>query len=500
MALAIKKLFSILPRRRSRLAAPAIINTDHLARIAIAAAYAGAPVIADPADLTDLARQMNDSFVAVKKLFEDFKAANDQNIQKRDVLLDEKIARINTAMSEAEKRQAEAVNALNAHVARITAGGGGGNANDNTAKHAAAFIRMKMLNGGRSHADVEAALSAGVDVKPYMDYTRAFIELVAVNMNAAALRPEFQAALQVGADPSGGYLVPVEMADIIKTRLFETSPMRSIADQRTIGVDIWEQLIDVNDGTSGGWVAERAPRPATATPTIGMQEIRVHEQYAYPEITQKMLEDAVRVNAQNWLGNKTTDKMVRVENTAFVTGNGLGKPRGFMDYRSTASTAADKSRAWGVLQYFVSGAAAGFPVLSNGAHNTDALINLVYGLKAAYRGNAAWAMNRLSVAEVRKLKDNNGNYLWAPGIQAGQPASLMGYRVAELEDMPDFGADAFPIAFGDFRAGYTILDRLGFNLLVDPYTNKPYVGFYIRRRVGGDVTDFDAIKLLKLST
>lgn len=478
------------------------IDAAALARASMLAAFNG-PAITNTADLAAFAAQANEAFEAQKRAFEEFKAAVNDNDKKRDVVTDDKIAKINNAMTDAQKQMEEAKKAIDtiaAGMARITVGGSGANDNAALEKHARAFMQTKLLAEGRKHDDVARALESGVDVKAYQDYCAAFIELVVNQANPARVPTRFQAAMEVGKDPSGGYLVPAELAAGLRTRLFDTSPMRSIASVATVGVDIWEQINDTGDGITGGWVGEKSARSATETPALGVKEIRVHEQYAYPQLTQKMLEDAVRVNAADWLTSKTTNKMVRVENTAFVSGNGIAKPFGFLSYAGAATTQGDSARAWGKLQYIPVGASGAFPVISGKtAANPNALIDIIYAVKSAYRLNANWAMNRMTVAAVRKLKDDQGNFLWQPGLQAGQPSMLNGYGIAELDDMPDIGADSFSIAFGDFREGYQIIDRLGFSVIVDDVTNKPYVGFYIRRRVGGDVVNFDAIKLLKFA-
>ena len=302
-------------------------------------------------------------------------------------------------------------------------------------------------------------------------------------------------ALSVGVQGEGGYWVTPEMSDRIIRRSFETSPMRSIASVVTIGTDAIEFPTDTNDAVTGGWVGEKDARAETATPQIGLIRIPVHEQFANPRATQKLLDDAA-FPVEDWLADKIADKLVRDENVAFVTGNGVAKPRGFLDYGADALTTNDSSRAWGILQYTPSTNASGFAATDPG----DDLITLLYKLKAVYRAGASWLMNRATAAEVRKFKDGQGNYLWQTSFQAGQPDRLLGYPVVEGEDMPDVAASNFPIAFGNFREGYQIVDRQGVRVLRDPFSAKPFVQFYTTKRAGGDVTDFDAIKLFKIAT
>lgn len=298
--------------------------------------------------------------------------------------------------------------------------------------------------------------------------------------------------MSVGSDPDGGYTVMPAFSAAITAKVFESSPLRRLARVVSISTDSFEEILD-RDEPASSWVAETASRPATTSPQIGKFAIPVHEHYAAPKVTQKLLDDS-NIDIGGWLTQKIADKFARGEASAFVSGNGVGKPRGFLDY-STATT-DDDSRTWGVLQYVPSGASSDFASTSP----ADALIDLQSELKADYRNGAVWLMNRKTAGKVRKFKDGEGNYLWQPSAVAGQPALLLGHPVELAEDMPDVGAGAYPIAFGNFARGYTVVDRHGVRLMRDPYTDKPHVVFYTYARVGGDVNDFDAIKLLKIAT
>jgi HK97 family phage major capsid protein len=303
-------------------------------------------------------------------------------------------------------------------------------------------------------------------------------------------------ALSVGIEADGGYWVTPEMSSRVLTRIFETSPIRTIASVMTIGTDAVEFPNDLNSAVSGGWVGEKQSRDETDTPQVGTQRIPVHEQYAMPKATQKLLDDATFA-VESWLANKIADIMIRTENAAFVSGNGEAKPKGFLDYASASVTTDDATRAWGILQYVPSGGAADFHATLPG----DALIDIVHKIQPQFRAGAVWLMNRATTAGVRKMKDGQDNYLWSAGdIQRGNPQSLFGHPIVMAEDMPDVGANTFPIVFGDFRAGYQIVDRQGIRTLRDPFTDKPFVLFYTTRRVGADVLNFDAIKLFKIAT
>lgn len=301
-----------------------------------------------------------------------------------------------------------------------------------------------------------------------------------------------QKAYNITTDTDGGYAVPEELDRDILDKLVDVSPIRAIATVRTIGTSDYKKLVNTR-GTSAGWVDEDDARTATSSSSFAQVVPFMGELYAYPQATQQMLED-VFFNAEQWITDEVATEFARVEGAAFVSGDGTKKPKGFLSY-TTAAT-ADGARAFGTLQHVASGAAADWAA----SNAQDKLLDLVYSLKAGYRGNARFVMNKGMLAEVRKFKDSTGQYLWRPGLEAGQPDTLLGYGITEAEDMPAKAANALSIAFGDFKRGYLIVDRIGTQTLRDPYTNKPYVGFYVRKRVGGCVVDSEAIKLLKFAS
>lgn len=315
-----------------------------------------------------------------------------------------------------------------------------------------------------------------------------------------AIPPEFHASMSVSSDPEGGYWAPTEFSQNVIKRVFDTSDMRRIADVQMIGAGEIEYPKDTNDLSGGGWVGEQEERGETNVGDVGLHKIIVHEHFEMPVVTQKLLDDSA-IDIDTWLTSKIGDKMGRRENTAFVSGNGVAKPKGFLFYKDTSVTTDDAERDWGVLQYVPSGAAGGFPKISgSNADDAGALYDLIAKLKPIYRRNARWAMNRQTAAVCRKLRDNEGRFLWQDSLQEGQPSLLCGYAVEEFEDVPDIASDSFSIAFGDFKAGYRIVDRFGIRLLRDALTTKGKVKFYATKRTGGDVVDFDAIKLMKFAT
>jgi HK97 family phage major capsid protein len=304
------------------------------------------------------------------------------------------------------------------------------------------------------------------------------------------------AAMHTEANPDGGFTVTPQIASTITQRLFSVSPIRQVARIVPLTTsDTWEELNDRTEAEAL-WAGEREAREDTDNPQLGKLSIVAHEMYAQPKATQKLLEDS-SINVAEWLIQKVSSRFSRKEGAAFVSGDGVGKPRGFLTY-DTAS-ADDESRAWGTMQYVPSGDASGFVAATTTALPGDCLADLVYSLKAEYWPGAVFLMNRKTAAVVRKWKDAEGRWLWSDSLVAGQPPTLMGFPVVFAEDMPNIGANAFPIAFGNFAEGYTIVDRLGVTVLRDPYSNKPYVRFYTRKRVGGAVHNSDAIKLLKIA-
>lgn len=295
-------------------------------------------------------------------------------------------------------------------------------------------------------------------------------------------------ALVEGVDPQGGFWVRPQMAQRTLQRIFETSPMRSLATIETLGTDAVEFIIDDNEFSSGGWVGETGTRSDTDTAEIGKLSIYAHEQYSQPKATQTMLDDA-GFDIESWISRKTADKFARTENTAFVSGDGANKPKGFLSY-SAWGTAGTYER--GKIEQRTSTVSAGF--------DSDDLVELQNDLKEFYQPKAVWMMKRKTFAIVAKLKDGSGSPLVNPMLLAeGAKKQILGNQVVFADDMPTVAANTLSIAYGDFGVGYTIVDRIGIRILRDPFTSKPYVRFYTTKRTGGAVTNYEAIKILKIS-
>lgn len=304
-----------------------------------------------------------------------------------------------------------------------------------------------------------------------------------------ALRALEEKAMSVGSASDGGYLVPPETDTDIGRRLSAASPIRALATVRQVSGTVLKKPF-ATSGMAAGWVAETASRPQTGNAQLAELSFPTMELYAMPAATAALLDDAA-VDVEGWIASEVDIVFAEQEGTAFVSGDGTNKPKGFLSYTNVA----DAGWSWGNIGYIATGAAGAFKA----SGPSDALIDTIYALKAGHRQNASFVMNRKTQAAIRKFKDADGNYLWRPPATPGQAASLMGFAIAEAEDMPDIAADSFSIAFGDFRAGYLVVDRTGVRVLRDPYSAKPYVLFYTTKRVGGGVQNFEAIKLVKFA-
>ncbi|MBY0520564.1 MAG: phage major capsid protein [Sphingomonas sp.] len=292
------------------------------------------------------------------------------------------------------------------------------------------------------------------------------------------------------SDAAGGVAIPQEIDAVIDATLKTISPIRSIANVVQVGSAGYRKLVTTG-GTASGWAAEDGARTETATPAFVEIAPPFGELYANPSASQAMLDDAA-FDVEAWLANEIATEFAKAEGAAFVNGSGTNRPKGFLQ-APTAAT-GDSTRAFGTLQYLASGAAGDFA-----ANPQDRLIDLVQSLRAPYRQGAVFVMNSATLARIRKFKTSEGAFIWAPGLAAGQPDTLLGYPVVEAEDMPDIAANSLSIAFGNFRAGYLIAERAETAILRDPYSNKPFVMFYATKRIGGCVTNSEAIKLMKFA-
>ncbi|WP_421362911.1 phage major capsid protein [Agrobacterium rosae] len=397
---------------------------------------------------------MTAAFDDFMEAFEAFRETNDQrlgDIERKmgsDVLTREKLDRIDKVLDDNK----QAMDELSLKKARPALGRRGA-ANAETEEHKAAF---------------EAYIRRG---------------------DEGALRDLEAKAFSGSSGTDGGYLLPHETDSDIGKRMAVVSPMRALSTVRQVSGAVLKKPF-APSGMATGWVSETAARPQTNTPQLSELTFPTMELYAMPAATQGLLDDSA-VDIEAWIASEVDVAFAEQEGAAFISGDGVNKPKGLLAYDTVANSAWE----WGKIGYVATGAAGAFA--SSGP--LDVLIDTVYSLKAGHRQNGSFLMNRKTQSTLRRVKDTTGNYLWQPPASAGQAALLMGFPVAEAEDMPDVAAGSTSIAFGDFRAGYLVVDRTGIRILRDPYSAKPYVLFYTNKRVGGGVQNFEAVKLVKFA-
>ena len=381
---------------------------------------------------------------ALQKAFEDFKAAHEEKLKgKADVLLDEKVERINDAVGNFQST----IDDLNAKIAALKANGSDTVLGDLPATSPEYFAAFK------------AHMRHGTP----------------------------NSALTKSTDGEGGYVAPVEWDRTITNKLKQISMIRQNARVISISVAGFKKLF--NDRAVGsGWVGETASRPATSTPTFGSLDFSPGELYANPAISQQLLDDAA-INLEEWLANEVDTEFARQEGIAFLSGDGTNKPYGILSYVTGAANAA--RHPWGAIKAVNTGAAA--------ALTGDGFIDLMYDLPSEFAARAKLYINRMSLGAARKLKDGQGNYLWQPSYVAGEPATLNGAPIVEVPGMPGVTAGNISALYGDMEATYLVIDRIGISVLRDPYTNKPFVHFYTFKRVGGGVYNPEPMRALKVA-
>ncbi|HHR6391630.1 TPA: phage major capsid protein [Providencia alcalifaciens] len=335
----------------------------------------------------------------------------------------------------------------------------------------AELVAVKRPNGGTVNKDVA-------------EHKTAFEQFVRKGKEEGLADLE-RKAMQVGSDPDGGFAVPEELDRNIISMLRDEVVMRQECNVVTVGSPSFKRLVN-QGGSNSGWVGEVDKRPETKTPKLASIESVWGEIYGNPSATQTMLDDAF-FDVEQFITGDLAIEFAEQEEAAFTNGDGIKKPKGLLAYGSDEQ--ADKDRDWGKLQHLL---------LKKPTEVTaDEIMKLIYTMRKVYRSGAKFMMNNNTLFQVRTLKDAQGNYLWQPGLQLGQPSALLGYGIAENEQFSDVVAESTPIAFGNFKRCYTILDRMGVRMLRDPYTNKPFVHFYTTKRVGSMMVDSNAVKVLK---
>jgi HK97 family phage major capsid protein len=393
------------------------------------------------------------AFEDFSRAFEAFRETNDDRlgqIEKRlsaDVVTEEKLIRIDRAMDENKSR----LDAL--------------------------LLKSRRPHMGQNEASLDAST---------VQHKAAFDAYVRTG-EVSSLKQLEGKALSSSSGPDGGYLVPVPSERELLRRLAMISPIRSLATVREISGSQLKKAFSTT-GPVAGWAGETLARPQTNSQILADMTFPAMELYAMPSATQTLLDDGA-IDIEQWVADEVETVFAEKEGQAFIAGDGIDKPKGILGYTNVANS----SWTWGNMGYLATGVAGAFAA----ANPSDILINLAYAVKGGYRQNGTFVMNRETQATIRRFKDGQGNYIWQPPASIGATASLMNFPVVEAEDMPAMAANSFSVAFGDFRRGYLVVDRIGVRILRDPYSAKPYVLFYTTKRVGGGIQDFDAIKLLK---
>lgn len=375
---------------------------------------------------------------------------------------------VNDARLSEVERKGYADPLYNEHLGRI---------NESLDQHKRRIDMIETANA-RPERDAVAQRLGNYDVS---EYRSAFRNYLRKGMDAGLEKMQLK-ALSVGTDTEGGFLVPNQMSELLTQIVFESSPMRKLATIETISSDTLDLIDDTGEMTAE-WATETAARNETNNPLFGRTQIETFEMHAQPKATQKLIDDA-SIDIESWIARKVAEKFSRLEATAFISGDGVGKPKGILAYAA--------GTAWGQIEQLNSGTSA--------VITADSLIRLYYALKDEYAKQASFLMHRTSAQAVRLLKEATTNqYLWQPGLAAGAPDTLMGVPVVLASDVPAPAASSLSVVVGDFKRAYLIVDRLGIRTLRDPYTSKPFVKFYTTRRVGGAVVNSDAVKILKLA-
>jgi len=429
----------------------------------------------------DIMKKASEAVDGLNRAFDEFKKTNDERLtqlEKRgstDTVTETKLAKIEEDLAKAQAIANEAVLAVKRQSRVVT---------DERGERV--DLDKKAQDWANVNAHRRGTMAGNFGAADMDGYKAAFDTFL--RKGEEIMGADERKALSVGSDPDGGYVVYPDMSGRIVQKVFETSPMRVYASVQVISTDGLEGLYDLDEASSG-WVGETESRAETDTQQIGKWRIPTHELYAKPKATQKLLDDAA-INMEAWLAGKVAEKFARDESTAFVSGNGINKPRGFLSYSSGTTIP-------GTIERIKTGVSSAFAADPNGL---DKLLDALYSLKAPYRANATWFMPRLVTALARKLQDSDGQYQWQPSSQAGQPATLLGFPVAAFENFEALAANSLSMAVGDMREAYQIVDRIGIRTLRDPYSSKPYVEFYTTKRVGGDVVNFEAIKLIEFGS
>lgn len=425
-------------------------------------------------------RSVAEAIDKINTAFTEYKQTNDQRIEaikagKSTADLDAKLAKMDEAMTSLSEQKSR-LEKVETKLARPGAFSGGDR--EQRASQEETEYKEALYDWIRSPRDFQR--------EQRMQQT--FQALEAKSSPGPGERRSTQAT--VGNNAAGGYALPEVIERTIARLSADISPIRQIATVRQVGSTDYKELFDIG-GAGFEWVGETDTRNQTDTPNLVEVAPTFGMASAKPQASEESLDDLF-FNVEDWLTSSSSESMAVGEGVAFIRGDGVKKPTGILGGPAPVAT-ADASRAFGTLQFIASGQAAALPT------NPEVFLDMVYALRARYRNNAQWLTSKLILAALRKYKDGDGRYLWQPALTAGQPATFLGYGITEAEDMPALAANAFPLAFGDFKEGYLICDRVGMRITRDEITTPGFVKFYVRKRVGGKLRNTQAIKLLKIA-
>lgn len=437
----------------------------------------------------DIVEKLNQDMGELRKTMSDHKDGLDPLVESKVTKLQEAIITRQEAMDKLAVEQKGRIDELDIAMQRGSRSLSGGSEAEAKLFGDAMEFKKTIASMKKQKGEVR---EEDVDLEEYKGYCRAFNNMVRTNINQAGISPEDLKYLSVVSDVDGGILVPPTMSSRITKRVWETDPVRQLADVQTIGTDSFEERVDI-DEADDGWESETVANSTTDAPKWNMIAIPTHIQSAMPKATQKILEDGT-INVEAWLADKVAKRFARTEGAAFVTGTGIGRPRGFLTYSTFANSATNNYMVFGNVEYV--------PALDS-ILSASAVITCFFHLLDEYQARATWLMNRFTVMKTMLLEDGDKRPIWLPGqtalAGAGAPSTLMGSPVRMAANMPVVAANAYPMALADWGEAYTIVDRKGITVLRDPYTAKPFVLFYTRRRVGGGLRNFQAMVLLKTS-
>jgi HK97 family phage major capsid protein len=421
--------------------------------------------------------EIKDTLDKIGTAFEEYKKTNDARLEEiakkgsADPLLEAKLAKIDADLDKLNEVKAE----IEKMQTKLNRPGAMGNDGERGSPEAEAY-KASFLAWVRNPSDPQRQMDVRSSAK---------------RLEAKQQNLEQRAAQTVTSTGSaGGFALPEQLESAIARLSVDISPIRGISTVRTVGTTDYKELFDVN-GAAFEWLAEAATRNQTNTPDLAEVAPTFGTASAKPQASEESLDDLF-FNVEQWLVESAAEAIAQGEGAAFVAGNGSARPTGFLSGPTPVAT-ADSSRAFGTLQYIASGQASAMPT------SADVFYDMVYAARARYRSNAVWVTSKAILSALRKYKDTTNQYLWQAGLAGGQPSTFMGFPIVEAEDMPAVGANNFPLAFGDFREGYLIADRVGMRMTRDEITSPGFVKFYVRKRVGGRIRNSQAIKLLRIS-